>query len=150
MKRASKRLAQRQRVVRVLLVVGVLLAMISAPSFAQDERIKDLASIAGVRSNGLMGYGLVVGLDGSGDQTSQSPFTVQALRNLLTQLGVTIPPGVSPQLKNAAAVMVQADLPAFSRPGQLIDITVSSIGNAGSLRGGALLMTALKGADGQV
>ncbi|WP_052378631.1 flagellar basal body P-ring protein FlgI [Polycyclovorans algicola] len=145
----NKRL-QRQRLLRVLMVVGVLLAVISVPSFAQEERIKDLASIAGVRSNGLMGYGLVVGLDGSGDQTSQSPFTVQALRNLLTQLGVTIPPGVNPQLKNAAAVMVQAELPAFSRPGQMIDITVASIGNAGSLRGGALLMTALKGADGQV
>jgi flagellar P-ring protein precursor FlgI len=141
---------QRQRVMRVLVIVGLLLAAISLPSLAQEERIKDLASIAGVRSNGLMGYGLVVGLDGSGDQTSQSPFTVQALRNLLTQLGVTIPPGVNPQLKNAAAVMVQAELPAFARPGQQIDITVASIGNAGSLRGGALLMTALKGADGQV
>lgn len=131
-------------------VMAMLAVLLPATASAQEERIKDLASVAGVRSNALMGYGLVVGLDGSGDQTSQSPFTVQALRNLLTQLGVTIPPGVNPQLKNAAAVMVQADLPAFSRPGQQIDVTVSSIGNAGSLRGGALLMTALKGADGQV
>ena len=119
-RRERRRMRQRQRVMRVLVIVGLLLAAISLPSLAQEERIKDLASIAGVRSNGLMGYGLVVGLDGSGDQTSQSPFTVQALRNLLTQLGVTIPPGVNPQLKNAAAVMVQAELPAFARPGQQI------------------------------
>ncbi|ULQ45698.1 flagellar basal body P-ring protein FlgI [Flagellatimonas centrodinii] len=128
----------------------VLLALLSLAQTAHAERIKDIASLAGVRSNALMGYGLVVGLDGSGDQTSQAPFTTQALRNLLTQLGVTIPTSVNPQLKNAAAVMVQAELPPFSRPGQLIDVTVASVGNAGSLRGGALLMTALKGADGQV
>ncbi len=128
----------------------VLVALLSLAQTARAERIKDIASIAGVRSNALMGYGLVVGLDGSGDQTSQAPFTTQALRNLLTQLGVTVPANVNPQLKNAAAVMVQAELPAFARPGQTLDVTVSSIGNAGSLRGGALLMTALKGADGQV
>lgn len=119
-------------------------------NLAQAERIKDLASVAGVRDNPLLGYGLVVGLDGSGDQTSQTPFTIQSLKNMLTQLGVTIPPGVNPQLKNVAAVTVSATLPAFSKPGQAIDITVSSIGNAKSLRGGTLLMTPLKGADGQV
>ena len=117
---------------------------------AQAERVKDLASVTGVRGNPLVGYGLVVGLDGSGDQTTQAPFTVQSLKAMLTQLGVTIPPGVNPQLKNVAAVAINAELPAFAKPGQQIDVTVSSIGNAGSIRGGALLMTPLKGADGQV
>ena len=105
----------------------------------------------GVRENQLMGYGLVVGLDGSGDQTTQTPFTVQSIINMLSQMGVNMPPGSSSlQLKNVAAVTVTASLPPFSRPGQTIDITVSSIGNAKSLRGGTLLMTPLKGADGQV
>lgn len=115
-----------------------------------QERIKDLASIAGVRDNQLVGYGLVVGLDGTGDQTTQAPFTMQSLKNMLGQMGVTIPSGVNPQTKNLAAVMVTADLAAFSKPGQRIDVTVSSLGNAKSLRGGTLLMTPLKGADGQV
>lgn len=117
---------------------------------AQAERIKDLASIQGVRDNPLIGYGLMVGLDGSGDQTMQTPFTTQSLNNMLGQLGVTVPPGTNMQLKNVAAVMVTAVLPPFARPGQAIDITVSSLGNAKSLRGGTLLMTPLKGADGQV
>jgi flagellar P-ring protein precursor FlgI len=117
---------------------------------AQAERIKDLVSIEGVRSNQLIGYGLVVGLDGSGDQTTQTPFTVQSVINMLTQLGVSLPAGTSLQLKNVAAVMVTAALPAFARPGQAIDVTVSSMGNAKSLRGGTLLMTPLKGGDGQV
>jgi len=117
---------------------------------AQAERIKDLVSVEGIRSNQLIGYGLVVGLDGSGDQTTQTPFTVQSVINMLTQLGVSLPPGTSLQLKNVAAVMVTAALPAFARPGQAIDVTVSSMGNAKSLRGGTLLMTPLKGADGQV
>ncbi len=114
------------------------------------ERIKDLASIAGVRVNQLVGYGLVVGLDGTGDQTSQAPFTIQSIRNMLAKFGVTIPANVNPQLKNVAAVTVTAELPPFAKPGQTIDITVSSMGNAGSLRGGSLLMTPLKGIDGQV
>ena len=117
---------------------------------AHAERVKDLASVAGVRSNPLVGYGLVVGLDGTGDQTSQAPFTVQSLKAMLNQLGVTVPPGVNPQLKNVAAVAINADLPPFAKPGQQIDISVSSIGNSGSLRGGTLLMAPLKGADGQV
>ncbi|MFA7399751.1 MAG: flagellar basal body P-ring protein FlgI, partial [Sideroxydans sp.] len=117
---------------------------------ASAERIKDLASVQGVRENQLLGYGLVVGLDGSGDQTTQTPFTVQSTVTMLAQMGVTLPPGISLQLKNVAAVTVTASLPAFSRPGQTIDITVSSIGNAKSLRGGTLLMTPLKGVDGQV
>ncbi|HSW11190.1 MAG TPA: flagellar basal body P-ring protein FlgI [Solimonas sp.] len=133
--------------IRKLSVVALLLAL-CAP--AQAERVKDLADVAGVRSNPLVGYGLVVGLNGSGDQTTQAPFTVQSLKAMLSQLGVTIPPGVNPQLKNVAAVAIHADLPAFAKTGQQIDITVSSIGNSGSLRGGALLMSPLKGADGQV
>jgi len=115
-----------------------------------QERIKDLATIAGVRDNQLIGYGLVVGLTGTGDQTTQAPFTVQSLKNMLGQLGVTIPPNVNPQLKNVAAVMITADLPPFAKPGQRMDITVSSLGNAKSLRGGTLLMTPLKGLDGEV
>ncbi|MDJ0757817.1 MAG: flagellar basal body P-ring protein FlgI [Woeseiaceae bacterium] len=114
------------------------------------ERVKDLASIAGVRENQLVGYGLVVGLNGTGDQTTQTPFTVQSIINMLTQFGVTIPAGVSLQLKNVAGVTVHAELPAFSKPGQKIDVTVASIGNAKSLRGGSLLMAPLRGADGNV
>ena len=117
---------------------------------SQAERIKDLASIQGVRHNQLVGYGLVVGLDGSGDQTTQTPFTVQSIISMLQQLGVTLPSGSSLQLKNVAAVMVTTSLPPFSQPGQTLDVTVSSIGNAKSLRGGTLVMTPLKGADGQI
>ncbi|MDP2448816.1 MAG: flagellar basal body P-ring protein FlgI [Polaromonas sp.] len=126
----------------------LLSALVGLPS--QAERLKDLASIQGVRDNPLIGYGLMVGLDGSGDQTMQTPFTTQSLNNMLGQLGVTVPPGTNMQLKNVAAVMVTAVLPPFARPGQTIDITVSSLGNAKSLRGGTLLMTPLKGSDGQV
>ena len=132
----------------LLFAVASLSALAFAPAHA--ERIKDLAQVAGVRGNPLIGYGLVVGLDGSGDRTSQTPFTVQSLKTMLDQLGVTIPPGVNPQLKNVAAVAIQAELPPFAKPGQTIDITVSSIGNAGSLRGGALLMAPLRGADGEI
>lgn len=125
------------------------LSLLISPIVAA-ERIKDLASIQGVRDNQLIGYGLVVGLDGSGDQVRQAPFTQQSLTNMLSQLGVTIPQGSNMQLKNVAAVMVTARLPAFSRPGQAVDVVVSSMGNAKSLRGGTLLMTPLKGANGQV
>jgi flagellar P-ring protein FlgI len=119
------------------------------PGTAQGyERVKDLASVGGVRNNQLVGYGLVVGLDGTGDRTTQAPFTVQSLTNMLGRLGVTIPPGVNPQLRNVAAVSIHTDLPPFAKPGQTIDVTVSSIGNASSLRGGSLLMSPLKGADG--
>ncbi|MFT6431708.1 MAG: flagellar P-ring protein precursor FlgI [Halopseudomonas sp.] len=126
------------------------LCLILAAPLAQAERLKDIASVAGVRTNQLIGYGLVVGLVGSGDQTSQTPFTVQTFNNMLTEFGITVPPGTRIQTKNVAAVAIHAELPAFSRPGQTIDITVSSIGNAKSLRGGSLLMTPLKGIDGQV
>lgn len=127
-----------------------LLVSIAILNPVRAERVKDLATVAGVRSNPLVGYGLVVGLDGTGDQTSQAPFTVQSLKAMLAQLGVTVPPNVNPQLKNVAAVAINAELPPFAKPGQTIDVTVSSIGNSGSLRGGTLLMAPLKGADGQI
>ena len=132
-------------------IAGLCLLMaIAVLNTAKAERVKDLATVAGVRSNPLIGYGLVVGLDGTGDQTSQAPFTVQSLKAMLAQLGVTIPPNVNPQLKNVAAVAINAELPPFAKPGQTIDVTVSSIGNSGSIRGGTLLMAPLKGADGQI
>jgi flagellar P-ring protein precursor FlgI len=130
----------------LLLSSGCLLT----PVVGHAERIKDLASIQGVRQNQLMGYGLVVGLDGSGDQTTQTPFTVQSVASMLQQMGVNLPPGGQLQLKNVAAVIVTTSLPAFAQPGQTLDITVSSMGNAKSLRGGTLLMTPLKGADSQI
>ena len=130
------------------LLLAAALALAAAPAAA--ERIKDLATIQGVRTNQLIGYGLVVGLDGTGDQTTQAPFTTQSLATMLQQLGITLPPGVNPQLKNTAAVMVTAQLPAFAQPGQPIDVTVSSVGNAKSLRGGMLLLTPLRGADGNI
>jgi flagellar P-ring protein precursor FlgI len=113
-------------------------------------RIKELASVQGVRSNALTGYGLVVGLDGTGDQTTQTPFTTQSLQAMLQQLGVTVPAGTAMQLRNVAAVIVTAQLPAFAQPGQAIDVNVSSLGNAKSLRGGTLIATPLKGADGRI
>lgn len=129
----------------------ILLALLVVmPVTASAERIKDLANIQGVRENQLLGYGLVAGLDNSGDLTTQTPFTVQSVISMLTQMGVSLPPNIILQLKNVAAVMVTATLPPFARPGQTIDVTVSSMGNAKSLRGGTLLMTPLKGADGQV
>ncbi|WP_371867832.1 flagellar basal body P-ring protein FlgI [Duganella levis] len=133
------------------LKAAILVCLALLSPLTQAERIKDLASIAGVRNNQLLGYGLVVGLDGSGDQTTQTPFTVQSVVSMLQQLGVNLPQGGTQlQLKNVAAVMVTATLPPFAQPGQQLDITVSSMGNAKSLRGGTLLMTPLKGADGQV
>ncbi|WP_432767460.1 flagellar basal body P-ring protein FlgI [Roseateles cavernae] len=117
---------------------------------AEAARIKEVAAVAGVRSNPLSGYGLVVGLDGTGDQTTQAPFTGQSLAAMLQQFGVILPPGVTMQPRNIAAVMVTAQLPAFAQPGQPLDIAVSSIGNSKSLRGGTLIATPLRGADGQV
>jgi len=128
----------------------VFFLMVLITSNAQAERIKDLASIQGVRGNQLIGYGLVVGLDGTGDQTVQTPFTVQSIISMMQQMGVSLPPGTTLQLKNVASVMITSSLPPFAQPGQTLDITVSSIGNAKSLRGGTLLMTPLKGADGQI
>lgn len=120
------------------------------PPAVAAERVKDLASVYGVRENQLVGYGLVTGLDGTGDQTAQTPFTVQSIINMLDEFGVTIPPGTNLQLRNVAAVTLHAELPPFAKKGQTIDVTVSSMGNAKSLRGGSLLMAPLKGADGRI
>lgn len=129
----------------------LLISLLLVLSFnASAERIKDLVNIQGVRSNQLLGYGLVVGLNGTGDKVGSSPFSEQSLRSLLTQLGIVVPPGTNINPKNVAAVTVHAELPAFTKPGQRIDITLSSIGDAASLRGGSLLMTPLKGIDGNV
>lgn len=132
------------------LIILVLMSALLASSGVRAERLKDIAGIAGIRSNQLFGYGLVVGLDGTGDQTSQTPFTVQTFKNMMARFGIAVPDDVTPQLKNVAAVSVHAELPAFSKVGQRIDITISSIGNAKSLRGGSLIFTPLKGADGNV
>ena len=139
---------QRNRLFILMAALTAALTLLAAP--ARAERVKDLASVAGVRTNQLVGYGLVVGLDGTGDQTSQAPFTIQSIKNMLAQFGITVPPESNPQLKNVAAVTVHAELPPFAKPGQTIDVSVSSIGNAGSLRGGTLLLAPLRGADGEV
>ncbi|MGB2077968.1 MAG: flagellar basal body P-ring protein FlgI, partial [Pseudoalteromonas tetraodonis] len=114
---------------------------------ASAERIKDVSMVEGVRSNQLVGYGLVVGLPGTGEQ---SRFTEQSFKGMLNSFGITLPASLKPKIKNVAAVAVHAELPPFRKPGQTIDITVSSIGSAGSLRGGTLLQTFLKGVDGNV
>jgi flagellar P-ring protein precursor FlgI len=125
-----------------------LLLALLATTQVHAQTLRELADFAGVRDNALVGYGLVVGLDGSGDQTMQTPFTTQSLTNMFSRLGITVPAGTNMQLRNVAAVMVTATLPPFAAPGQHIDVVVSSVGNAKSLRGGTLLMTPLKGVDG--
>ena len=137
--------AYRLQTVLAILCLAMLLCV---SNIVRAERIKDLASIAGVRDNALLGYGLVVGLDGTGDQSVT--FTEQSLRSLLVQYGVTVPPDIAIQPKNVAAVSIDAVLPPFAKPGQKIDVTVSSLGNSESLRGGTLLMSPLRGADGNV
>jgi flagellar P-ring protein precursor FlgI len=141
-----------ERLIRALIAITVVAASAALwwPHSAHAARVKEVASVQGVRSNPLVGYGLVVGLDGTGDQTTSTPFTTQSLTAMLQQMGVTVPPGTNMQLKNVAAVMVTAQLPPFAQPGQTIDVNVSSLGNAKSLRGGTLIATPLKGADGQV
>jgi flagellar P-ring protein precursor FlgI len=132
-------------------LVLLLLCMLAAqPAFA--TRIKELAAVEGVRTNQLTGFGLVVGLDGTGDQTTQMPYTSQGLSNYLQQMGIQLPAAAASQLqlKNVAAVLVTAQLPAFARPGQGVDVTVSSMGNAKSLKGGMLITTPLRGVDGEV
>ena len=135
-----------------LIVLATLLATAALwwPAPAHAMRLKEVASVQGVRTNQLIGYGLVVGLDGTGDQTTSAPFTQQSINALLQQMGVSVPPGTTMQLKNVAAVMVTAQLPPFAQPGQQIDVNVSSLGNSKSLRGGMLIATPLKGADGQI
>lgn len=141
-----------EKLLRAALVLAFVLAsaIVGWPRDAQAARLKELATVQGVRSNQLIGYGLVVGLDGTGDQTTQTPFTAQSLNAMLQQMGITVPAGANMQLRNVAAVMVTASLPAFAQPGQQIDVVVSSMGNAKSLRGGTLIATPLRGADGQV
>ena len=140
------------KLVRKLIALTALAASAALwwPAPAEAMRLKEVASVQGVRTNQLVGYGLVVGLDGTGDQTTSTPFTTQSLNAMLQQMGVTVPPGTNMQLKNVAAVMVTAQLPPFAQPGQLVDVTVSSLGNAKSLRGGTLIATPLKGADAQI
>ena len=159
--------SRRSRMKDVLAALGVAFgfvlacgALVAFATPARAERVKDLATFQGVRDNPLIGYGLVVGLDGTGDQTTQAPFTTQTLANMLANLGISINNTSSAsgssstlnnmQLKNVASVMVTAVLPPFVRPGEQIDVTVSSLANAKSIRGGTLLLTPLKGADGQV
>ncbi len=145
------RQAASQRTRFVLASLAVVLGSLLAAQPAQALRIKELAAVQGVRSNQLTGYGLVVGLDGTGDQTTQMPFTTQAMSNYLQQMGISLPPGTTaPQLKNVATVIVTAQLPAFAQPGQTIDVVVSSMGNAKSLKGGTLIATPLRGADGEI
>jgi flagellar P-ring protein precursor FlgI len=132
----------------VWLVVLLLGALLWWPAHA--ARIKEVATVQGVRANQLTGYGLVVGLDGTGDQSTQAPFTTQSIIAMLQQMGVSLPSGTQMQLRNVAAVMVTAELPPFAQPGQRIDVSVSSVANAKSLRGGTLIATPLKGADGQI
>ena len=142
--------AQTDRWVRLVVVLSLFAASAAVWWPAQAARIKEVASVQGVRPNQLTGFGLVFGLDGTGDQATQAPFTPQALAAFLQQNGITLPPGVTMQPRNLAAVVVTAELPAFAQPGQRIDVNVSSAGNAKSLRGGLLLQTALRGADGAV
>ncbi|MDT8999312.1 flagellar basal body P-ring protein FlgI [Paucibacter sp. APW11] len=144
--------ARPPRLIRLALLLSALIASAALwwPVGAEAARIKEVASVQGVRSNPLVGYGLVVGLDGTGDQTTQAPFTGQSLAAMLQQFGVILPQGVTMQPRNIAAVMVTAQLPPFAQPGQQLDIAVASVGNAKSLRGGMLIATPLRGADGQV
>ena len=135
--------------------LALLTALVGALAWqpAQALRIKEVAAVQGVRSNQLSGYGLVVGLDGTGDQTTQMPYTTQSVQNYLQQMGITLPGNINArniQLKNVAAVIVTAELPAFAQPGQQIDVVVSSMGNAKSLKGGTLITTPLRGADGEI
>lgn len=141
--------AAMERLVRALVALAFLAASAAVwwPATAHAARLKEVASVQGVRANQLIGYGLVVGLDGTGEQNA---VTAQSLSALLQSLGVTLPPGIVPQGRNSAAVMVTAELPPFARPGVRLDITVSSIGDARSLQGGTLLATPLRGVDGQV
>ena len=136
-----------QQVVLLCLAWGLL-----GLGSAHALRIKEVATVEGVRSNQLTGFGLIVGLDGTGDQTTQMPYTAQGMANYLQQMGISLTAASLSQLqmKNVAAVLVTAQLPPFARPGQLMDVNVSSVGNAKSLKGGTLIATPLKGADGEI
>jgi flagellar P-ring protein precursor FlgI len=142
----------RRRILRpgpmLLVLAAAMAALPMLAGAAHAERVRDLGEFQGVRSNQLTGYGIVVGLAGTGDDNLE--YLTQAMRGVSGRLGVQLPAGVAPGLKNAAAVMITADLPAFAKPGQRIDVTVSTIGKAKSLRGGALVLAPLYGADGQI
>jgi len=137
------------KMLRLLKSVLTVVCCVSVFS-AQAERIKDMATIAGQRGNQLIGYGLVVGLDGTGENSALNPMTGQSITNMLSALGVTLPSSQNLQMRNVATVMITAELPALARPGQLLDVTVSALGNARSLKGGTLLMTPLRAANGQI
>lgn len=147
MKRSRSK--RRRRVPFWLLLTVLIVLGLFAFTQARARALREVADFSGVRDNMLVGYGLVVGLDGTGDQTMQTPFTTQGLKNMFSRLGITVPEGSNMQLRNVAAAMVTARLPAFAATGQNIDVVVSSVGNARSLRGGTLLMTPLKGLDGK-
>jgi len=135
------------KLLSVFASVIVMLSLLLTPCKLQAQRIKDLATIQGVRANQLVGYGLVVGLPGTGET---SPFTEQSFRTMLASFGISLDANVKPKIKNVAAVVVHATLPAFTKPGQTIDVTVSSVGEASSLNGGTLLRTFLRGLDGEI
>jgi len=137
-----------QKLLTALLAPLAASLALAGPAMAQS-RIKDIASIEGVRSNQLVGYGLVVGLNGTGDSLRNCPFTRQSLEGMTERLGVNIR-GTNANSKNLAAVMVTAELPPFATPGARIDVSVSSLCDAKSLLGGTLLVTSLQGADSQV
>ena len=130
------------------MMLAVLAGLLLATGPARADRIKDLGAFQGVRSNQLTGYGIVVGLAGTGDDGLE--YTVAGMKGTVQRFGLTLPPGINPSLKNAAAVLITAELPAFAKPGQRLDITVSALGKAKSLRGGALIAAPLLGADGQL
>ncbi|MEC3950512.1 flagellar basal body P-ring protein FlgI [Sphingobium sp. HWE2-09] len=132
-----------RRLFRLLLP---LFAVLAVPAHA--ERVKDLGTFQGVRPNQLTGYGIVVGLAGTGDDSIE--YATQGMKGVVSRFGLTLPQGVNPALKNAAAVLVTADLPAFAKPGQRLDVTVSALGKAKSLRGGTLILTPLRGADNEI
>lgn len=131
---------------RALALFFIVALSLAVPVHA--ERIKDLGAFDGLRSNQLIGYGIVVGLAGTGDDSLD--YATQGMKGVISRFGLTLPPGVNPALKNAAAVLVTADLPAFAKPGQRLDVTVSALGKAKSLRGGTLVLTPLRGADGEI
>lgn len=138
---------------KLTLLASVFLMLVTGQSLAQESAqtryLMDIVDVQGIRGNQLVGYGLVVGLNGTGDRT-QVKFTSQSVVNMLKQFGVQLDDRIDPKLKNVAAVAVHATVPALTSPGQTIDITVSSLGDAKSLRGGTLLMTPLKGVDGEI
>jgi len=135
---------------RSIFIIGFFLLFVLQSEIVNAERLKDITNVAGVRSNQLIGYGLVIGLSGTGDTTNSAPFTEQSVKSLISRLGVTIPSKARLSIKNVAAVVIHASLPAFSKKGQKIDITVSSIGDSKSLRGGTLILSPLRGVDDKV